>query len=154
MRHNNYTRECAENHYKVAGEGVQHAENDQLASVLKDLLKLVPLVYIIIDALDECTEQSKACAFIQDVCGWNVASVRILASSNTMQSRQTETTLKRLSTEKVYVTAKSVSRDIESHIRKLDLDQWDSEQRQKIVNHLTSNSEGSYVATNSNYPFV
>ncbi|KAH9225372.1 hypothetical protein K456DRAFT_1327375 [Colletotrichum gloeosporioides 23] len=68
-RHNNHTRDCAEQHYKLAGEGVQHAENDQLASIFKDLLKLVPLVYIIIDALDECAEQSKTCAFVQEICG-------------------------------------------------------------------------------------
>ncbi|KAH9225373.1 hypothetical protein K456DRAFT_1731926 [Colletotrichum gloeosporioides 23] len=61
-----------------------------------------------------------------------------------MQSRETETTLKKLSTGKVYVTAKSVNQDIESHIRKLDLDQWDGDQRDKIANHLTTNSEGSF----------
>lgn len=141
--HNDETQARAKELYKQAGEDSGPADCDQLLSMFEDLSKVLTQVYIVIDSLDECVDQDETCAILERLCDWKVPGIRILASSNITQTRETETTLKKLKTDKIYVTTKAVNGDIEAHIRKLDLDQWEDNQRDKIVHHITAGSGGS-----------
>jgi hypothetical protein len=141
--HNDQTRARAKERYSQVGEDSRLADYDQLILLFESLLEVFTEVYIIIDALDECIEQDETCAFIEELCNRRLPGVRILASSNTTQSRETEATLTRLKTDKLYVSVGSVNHDIESHIRKLDLGQWEDDQKGKIISHITAKSDGS-----------
>lgn len=144
--HNDETRASIKSAFEGAGRGIQPADYDQLLSALRNLLKIPSAVFIVIDALDECVDQSETCAFLKDLCECRSAQTRVLVSSNTTQSLESESTLKILNTETVWVDSMVINKDIERHIRKLKLGQWDEDQRDKIVSNVTKHSDGSYVA--------
>lgn len=39
-----------------------------------------------------------------------------------------------------------INKDIEAHVRKLELGRWDKDQKDKIVRNATRHSDGSYVS--------
>lgn len=129
--------------FRKGGQGSQSADYDQLLSVLKDLLKIPLAIFIIIDGLDESVDQGETCAFLKDLCDCRTAQTRVLVSSNTTQSLKSELTLKALKTEMVWVSSTFINEDIEAHIRKLELGQWDADQRDKIVSNVKKHSDGS-----------
>lgn len=129
--------------FRRGGQGSQFADYDQLLSVLKDLLKIPSATFIVIDALDESIDQGETCDFLKDLCDCRSAQTRVLVSSNTTQSLKSESTLQGLKTEMVWVSSKFINEDIEAHIRKLELGQWDADQRHKIVSNVTKHSDGS-----------
>ncbi|RYP74907.1 hypothetical protein DL771_002691 [Monosporascus sp. 5C6A] len=131
--HNDKTRAKTEEFYKKGGGGSRVLDYDDLLAVLKKLLRVPETVYVVIDALDECTDQDEVCSFLETLCSWEIPRTRILASSNTTQTRETESTLVRLLTDKVYVNTSNVNQDIEAHMRKMDLGQWDDDQKDKIL---------------------
>ncbi|KAM7189386.1 hypothetical protein V8F33_010074 [Rhypophila sp. PSN 637] len=130
--YNDETRARAKELYNQAGEDNEPADCDQLLSV-----------YVVIDSLDECADQDETCALLEELCG-NVPGIRILASSNTTQTRETEATLNKLDTSKIYVTTRAVNGDREAHIRKMDLPEWEETQKDSIVRHITAGSDGSF----------
>ncbi|KAM7216896.1 hypothetical protein V8F06_007765 [Rhypophila decipiens] len=141
--HNDETRARARELYNQAGEDDEPADCDQLLSVFEDLSKLVTQVYVVIDSLDECVDQDETCALLEELRR-NVRGIRILASSNTTQTRETEAALNKLKTSKIYVTTNAVNGDIEAHIRKMDLAEWEETQKDSIVRHITAGSDGSF----------
>lgn len=143
--HNDETRASIKSAYEGAGRGIQPADYDQLLFALRDLLRILSAVFIVIDALDEGVDQSETCAFLKDLCECRSAQTRVLVSSNTTQSLESESTLKSLNTETVWVNSMFINEDIERHIRKLELGQWDEDQKEKIVRNVTKCSDGSYV---------
>lgn len=141
--HNVETRDFAYNAIGRKSQETGSADYEQLSSVLKGMLKIPSEVFVIIDALDESIDQIETCAFLEELCEYRSASIRVLVSSNTIQSLESESTLKRLSTEMVCVNPMFVNKDIETYIRELELGQWDDCQRDKIVSNLTDHSDGS-----------
>ena len=144
--HNDETRASTITAFKRGGQGAQSADHDQLLSILDNLLKIPSAVFIIIDALDESADKTETCAFLKDLCYHRSAQTRVLVSSNTTQSLESESTLRSLNTEIVYTNSMIISQDIEAHIRSLELGQWNDEQRNKIVRDVTKRSDGSYDA--------
>lgn len=128
------------------GQGSQSADYDQLLSVLEDLLKIPSATFIVIDALDESVDQDETCAFLKDLCDYRSAQTRVLVSSNTTQSLESESTLKSLNTDMVQVNSMFTNKDIKAHTRKLELGRWSEDQRDKIIRCITKRSDGSYVA--------
>lgn len=126
-------------------QGAQSADYDQLLHALKDLLSIPSGTFIIIDALDESVDQTETCAFLKDLCHHRPVQTRVLVSSNTTQSLGSETVLNRLKIHIIYVHSSSTNKDIERHIRGLDLGQWNDDQKDKIVRDITEGSDGSYV---------
>ncbi|KAG6363449.1 hypothetical protein INS49_008549 [Diaporthe citri] len=122
---------------------VHGSQATNLSSVLKGLLKIPSAIFVIIDALDESIDQTETCAFLKNLCDYRSAKTRVLVSSNTTQSLESESTLKILSTEMVCVNSMFINKDIEAHIRELELGPWDDDQRDKIVSNLTERSDGS-----------
>ncbi|KAK4225941.1 heterokaryon incompatibility protein-domain-containing protein [Podospora fimiseda] len=116
----------------------------QLLDAFTDLSKALSGVFIVIDALDECADQDSTCVFLRDLCSKQIPGLRILASSNTTQARETEAALTELKTCKIYATTDLVNNDIEAHIRKLDLGAWEDEQKDIIINHIREHSDGSF----------
>ena len=140
--HDDATRAHAKRHYlNEGGNGL--ADLDQLFSMLVDVASILSGTCIVIDALDECVDQKESCAFLEKFFKRLLPGVRILTSSNTTQARLTEVVLTRLNTEKVYIATPNVNRDIETHILDSDLDQWDDDQKSRIIRHITENSDGS-----------
>lgn len=143
--HDDETRASVVAAFREGSLGNQPANYDQLLIILGDLLKIPSATFVIIDALDESEDQTETCAFLKDLCDCRSPQTRVLVSSNTTQSLQSESTLKILNTQMVWVNSMFINRDIEAHIRKLELSQWDDDQRDKIVSNITKRSDGSYV---------
>lgn len=143
--HNDKTWASTTAAFKRWAQGTQSADYDQLLFVLEDLLKIPSTIFIVIDALDECVDQDEICAFLKDLHHHRSAQTRVLVSSNTTQSLQSESTLKSLNTEMVFVNSMFINEDIKAHIRQLELGQWNDDQRAKIVSYVTERSDGSYV---------
>lgn len=143
VTHDEKAEARAKEQYIALGENSRLLDYYQLFSVLEELLKALDRVYIVIDALDECTDQAETSAFIEELCTRKSIDVRILASSNTTQSRKTEVALAKLETEKVYVSENYVNKDIKSYIQRQDLDKWEGDDKVKIMDHITGRSDGS-----------
>lgn len=141
--HNSETRDFAYRAVGRKGQETGSADYEQLSSVFKGILKIPSAVFIIIDALDESINQSETCAFLKELREYRPANTRVLVSSNTIQSLESESTLKSLSTEMVCVNPIFVNKDIETYVRELELGHWDNYQRDKIVSNLTDHSDGS-----------
>lgn len=146
--HNDETRASVIAAFKRGGQGMQSSDYDQLLSVLGDLLEIPSAVFIVIDALDESIDQSETCAFLRDLCECRSAQTRVLVSSNTTQSLGSESTLRSLNSDMIWIDPMLVNEDIEAHIRKLELSQWNKDIRDKIVSNVTERSDGSYVLHN------
>lgn len=139
--YNNATRSSAKAFYTQAGEGSQPVDHEQL---LRDLIKVPKRVYIIIDALDECTEQLETCKVIRMLCEQKDCDIRILTSTNTTQSLQTEETLTDLKRYKIDISPMIINNDIENHINELNLSrQWNDDKNNEIISYIMANCDGS-----------
>ncbi len=61
--------------------GQQQPTTAALTSAFRDLLEGFHHTFIILDALDECTEQDSLLGLIEEVVGWKLDKMHILATS-------------------------------------------------------------------------
>jgi hypothetical protein len=61
--------------------GVQQRDIDFLLGILREFVQLFQHTYIVIDALDECSEYIELMKFFEVVCGWESAQLHIFATS-------------------------------------------------------------------------
>lgn len=107
------------------------------------LVNQLEVVSIVIDAVEESSDEEQVCVFLEAVCLLNMPNIRIIVSSNSSQTRKTEATLRRLFSQKEDLKAGLVNKDIEAHLKMVDLSQWDDELKERIMKHIIEHSGGS-----------
>jgi hypothetical protein len=70
--------------------------------------------YIVVDALDECTERDELLRLINEIVGWDLGSLHILATSR--KERDIEDRLKCLVSPQIHIQSALVDSDIESYV--------------------------------------
>ena len=131
--------------YIKADSGGRALDHDELVETLYDLLALFGSVYIVIDALDECSERGDVFDFLETLRGWKLPGVRVLLSSKTME--EIEEALDPVSVQKVHIQSSFVDNDIRKHVafqlsNNRDFRRWDEADRLEIEARLTSSSDG------------
>jgi hypothetical protein len=66
--------------YDEADSGGRALDYDEVKEHLKSLLKLFDSSYIVLDALNECSERGEVFDFLEELHGWNVPGTRVLMS--------------------------------------------------------------------------
>jgi hypothetical protein len=129
----------------VADSGGRALDCDDLKECLKSLLALFESVYIVLDALDECSERGDVFDFLEELHGWVIPGVRVLLSSKTME--EIEEALKPLSLAKVHIQSSLVDSDIRKHVafqlsNNRNFRRWDTTDKAEIVDKLSNSSDG------------
>ena len=135
--------------YSQYGSGVRQPSTKCLHSALFHILQLFQDAYIIIDALDECTERGKLLKWIDDVSILEVRQVHLLATSRHDQA--IETTLRSFNPSLICLEGESIDDDIATYIDFVlrdnqDPKAWnrDAETCQKVKASLLQGAQGMY----------
>jgi hypothetical protein len=109
------TPEALQALYSRNQDGQQQPSNDRLVATLQSILGDFPKTYIILDALDECTDREELLELIREISGWKMGKIHILATSR--RERDIEEALEPLLTDQICIQSAQVNGDIQLHIR-------------------------------------
>ena len=102
--------------YSRNDNGRQQPITDALITAFHRILEGFQQLYIVLDALDECTEREELLEFLETVAGWKINRLHILTTSR-REGDITET-LETLVTNQVCIQSELVSADIRTYVRK------------------------------------
>ena len=130
--------------YKRCGE-VQQPSDEQLQNVLSDILDRFLQVYIMIDALDECTEHEKVLNWVNKLILDTSANLHIVVTSR--PESDINKTFAALDPHSIDV-GEANTKDIVEYLKlqmELKFIRYDENIRAKIMLELEKHAEGSYV---------
>jgi ankyrin repeat protein len=126
---------------------------DEQLTILRQLTERFTEVYVVLDALDECSQRSELMDILTTMGAWRLRNSHIIVTSR--RERDIESTLQKISSQRNHISLESevVDEDIRQYIRhRLSNDQtlnkWgkDPALRQEIEAILTHGSQGMYVS--------
>ena len=142
-RHGGITLKLADL-YKSCGE-VQQPSDKQLQNVLRDILDRFLHVYIMIDALDECTDREKTLNWAEKLISDKATNLHIVITSR--PERDIHEIFAALDPHAIDV-GEANTKDIADYL-KLHMEskftKYDENTRAKIMLELEEHAEGSYV---------
>jgi Cdc6-like AAA superfamily ATPase len=130
----------------------RHPSLDDFLEVLQDIIQGFPQSYIILDALDECTNRAELMDILKSMVEWRLEKLHILVTSR--QERDIESSLKDFVDEQsiICLQSKPVDKDIHTYIRQRlshdkNLEKWQKDHgiRQEIEEALIKGAHGMYV---------
>jgi methionine synthase II (cobalamin-independent) len=142
-RHGGVSEKLADLH-KHCGE-VQQPSNEQLQNVLRDILDGFSQAYIVIDALDECTEREKTLDWVNKLisdASRKVANLHIAVTSR--PERDINEIFTALDPHSIDVGEANTT-DIVEYLTLQMGSKFDENTRAKIMSELEKHAEGSYV---------
>ena len=105
--------------------------------------------YVVVDALDECTDRIKLLNWIKEIAGWKVGKLHFLATSR--QERDIEIRLLSLQPLSICLEGESVDLDIATYLDRMLQDNEDSTawnvdacMRDKVRMSLSHGAQGMY----------
>jgi hypothetical protein len=131
-------------------DGKQQPTPDALESTLQHILGDFQQTFIILDALDECKEREELLGLLENLIGWEVENLHVVATSR--RERDIEETLEPLATGQVYIQSALVNADIHIHLcERLQNDpklkKWPANVQREIEKTLMDGAHGMYVVT-------
>ena len=130
--------------------GVQQPLDDQLQDILRHILDGFSAAYIVIDALDECTDRQKTLDWVNELVACTDQNVgkhlHIVVTSRSEQD--IGEVFGALDQHSIDVGETTANQDITTYLEhqmKRQFQQYDEDTRKKIENSLTKGAEGSYV---------
>ena len=141
--------------YKRCGN-VRQPSDEQLHNVLRDILDRFSNAYIMIDALDECTDREKTLKWVNKLISdtnYKAANLHIVVTSR--PERDIHDIFAALDPQSVDVGRANME-DIVEYL-KIQLEskfmKYDENTRAKIMSELEEHAEGSYVSFSSTHLF-
>jgi hypothetical protein len=131
--------------------GHRHPSLDSLLEVLQQIIEDFPHSYVILDALDECTNRTELMDILERVAGWRVEKLHVLVTSR--KERDIESSLECFVDQQNSVNVQNdlVDKDIQTYIRQRLSDdkilrkwQKDNDIRQEIETSLMKGAHGMY----------
>ena len=115
---------CPDVLVKLYGDGLQQPSIRALEDTLQQIVDGFHDVYIIIDALDECTEREKLLKWITKIASWKSGKLHMLTTSR--HEQDITNAIQSLSYSPVVVEGKSVADDMERYISQIfsTSDKW------------------------------
>jgi hypothetical protein len=138
-------------------EGQLSPTPEQLMETLRAIIGNFRNVYLVFDALDECPKRDELLIMLQDIHGWGLDTIHMLASSR--RERDIQDTLDTLVSHEVPMDERLVDDDIRIHVCKtLDRDikfkRCSPEEKQLIESTLIKGARGMYVVCASMLIYV
>jgi len=148
--------EAIEALFNQCGSGVRQPSVESLQSTLLLVLQQFRSAYIIVDALDECTDRSELLDWTKEIMCRKVGGLHVLATSREEVDIKIEiTTLSPLS---VYLGGHYVNSDIASYLDGMLLPDpkrktWrdDVDARNEVKTSLTKGAQGMYVPVQTQF---
>jgi hypothetical protein len=131
--------------YSDIQRGIQQPDVNFLTRILHLIVQSFQQTYIILDALDECSELDELINFIEEMCNWGVSDFRIIATSR--QLSEIDETVGIRATDKLCLQDSKISTDILILVQhRLETDRkfqkWPAEVRDEIQNTLINGAHG------------
>jgi len=134
--------------YYSCHDGGSQPSVESLQATLLLILEAFDDVYIVLDALDECSERIAVLKWIKQTTSWRKRKLHLLATSRPEEDIAND--LRSLAPDHVDIKQDLVSRDIERYINNLLYDedsscQWSDEMIANIKNSVLESAEGMCV---------
>jgi hypothetical protein len=131
--------------YSQHKDGQQQPSIDDLTTTLRDMLRVSEKTFIIVDALDECTNRSELLEIIDTMVAWKIERLHILTTSR--REMDIEETLVPIVTDQVCLQSAKVNADIKLHISERlqndpKLKKWPSKVQMEIEETLMAGANG------------
>jgi hypothetical protein len=101
--------------YSRCQDGQHRPTIDGLAATFQHMLGGFHETFLVLDALDECTEREELLALIKRIVGWKIGKLHTLFTSR--REREIEDTLEPLITCQICIQSALVNADINIHLR-------------------------------------
>jgi hypothetical protein len=134
--------------YHSCHNGSAQPSVESLHATLLLILEAFNDVFIILDALDECSERKDLLNWIKDMTSWRKGKLHLLATSRPEEDISKH--LRLLDPNHVYIKHGLVTRDIERYIDNIldgedSFERWGDEIKANIKNKLLDSAEGMFV---------
>lgn len=131
--------------YVQCRNGVQQPTSDALLKALKSMIECLKHVYVIVDALDECSDQADLLSLIKEIINWKLDNLHVFATSR--RERYIEDTLGQLVSAQIGFDNDVVDGDIRIYLStKLGMDprfnKWIVEEHLEIEDTLIGGADG------------
>jgi hypothetical protein len=135
--------------YSSCENGQRQPSLDSLLDVLKEMIHQFPQTYIVLDALDECTDRIELLGILESIAGWQLDELHLLVTSR--KERDIEGSLECLVEDSniICLQSKLVDQDIRSYVHQRlavdkNLKKWqkDSDVVHDIETALMEGSQG------------
>ena len=142
--------EAIEALYNRCGSGVWRPSVESLQNTLLLVLRQFHHAYLILDALDECTDRNELLDWIKEIMCWKVGILHVLATSR--EDVDIKNGLKKLNPASICLEGNSVNTDIATYLdwmlrpdpeRKTWRDHADT--RNEVKTSLMKGAQGMYV---------
>ena len=122
--------------------------DSELFDVLKELLEFFTQVYIVIDALDECTEYDQLFGAINNILGWTMSNCHLLVTSR--REERILLMMEECTPVEIQLSADLIESDITSYIHYAvgnvhKLKRWNPTVQEKVKETLIKGANGMYV---------
>ena len=131
--------------YSRSQNGKNKLSIKELTALLRQMMKAFNSTYIVLDALDECTDRKDLLEFIEVLRDWNIDNLHILATSR--KEKDIARSLEPLVTCQLCIQSALVNADIRIHV--LDrlstdpnLKKWPVDIQEEIEHALTKGANG------------
>jgi hypothetical protein len=147
--------------YATCGDGSEQPSEDALAQCLREMLELqgqLP-IYIIVDALDECSNHTgspsprkKVIKFLQDLTRWRHPNLYLCITSRPEQDIQSTLNPLTPASRRVSLHEEGGQRqDINRYIRSFvhtdeSMRRWSAEDQELVIDTLSARAQGMWVA--------
>ncbi len=134
--------------YQKYGSGQQQPAEDVIRSLLRDIMGRIESKYIILDALDECTDREDLLTFICALVDSKLPGLRILATSR--PERDIEERLRPIADHNINIQSAIVDGDIRIYIRDrlatdMKLKKWPPSVQNEITTVMMEKAGGMYA---------
>lgn len=118
---------------------------DDMAVILCQMLKIFNTTFILLDALDECTDREDLLEFLEALIGWNIDKLHVLATSR--MEKDIAASLEPMVTYQICIQSVLVDPDIRVHILEClsndpKLKRWPVDVQNEIKDTLMRSAKG------------
>lgn len=134
--------------YQKCGNGQQQPAEDVIRSLLKDAVACTGRKYIILDALDECTDREDFMTVVRELVDLQQEGLRIMITSR--REKDIEEQLGSIANYNINTQSAIVDEDIRVYVRDRltrdsKLKKWPEKVQEDIIAVLMEKSDGMYV---------
>jgi hypothetical protein len=140
--------------YQRCGNGQQQPAEDVIRSLLRAAIARAEQKYIILDALDECTDREELLTFLHELVDLKQQSLRVLATSR--RERDIEDELSGIANHNINIQSALVDEDIRVYVRDrlatdAKLKKWPSAIQDEIITVMMEKASGMYGCSPKHY---
>ena len=133
--------------HQKCGNGQQQPAEDVIRSLFRDAVAGIGNKYVVLDALDECTDREELLTFLHELINSKQQDLRVLATSR--RERDTEDQLSSIAIYNINIQSAIVDEDIRVYVRDrlatdIKLRKWPPVVQEEITAAMMEKARGMY----------